>query len=321
MTAATAIRMGFRISNLPGDSPLRQGRFGRCRYAAHHDGIFSVVKLKHSEMVAMPVGQAPSCCCAAESGRFLTDAPRFFVWRPKKSCRRCERIARPMQVRAAVRSSPRRTIRFVPCGFRSLKGCARPERLRGVTLARELGVSPASVTTATGELIEAGLIEEVMAPRDDGAGRGRPAQALGVRAGAHRVAGMKLSDREHTAVVVDFAGNLIADDVIPRRPGAMTVPEMLASIEHLLDRICAKAGMGRSDLSAVGIGVPGFIDGEHGTVLWSSTLTERNVALGPAAQARLGLPVVVEQRREPCCARGTLVRRRAQAGGFRRGHH
>ena len=63
------------------------------------------------------------------------------------------------------------------------------------------------------------LIEEVAAPRDDAAGRGRPAVALGVRAQAHLVAGMKLSDREHTAVIVDFAGNLIADDAIPRRPG------------------------------------------------------------------------------------------------------
>ena len=89
-----------------------------------------------------------------------------------------------------------------------------------VQLAKELGVSPASVTTITSELIEAGLIEEVAAPRGSIAARGRPAVALGVRAEAHRVAGMKLSDREHTAVIVDFAGNLIADDVIPRRPGA-----------------------------------------------------------------------------------------------------
>ena len=33
------------------------------------------------------------------------------------------------------------------------------------------------------------------------------------------VVGIKLSDREHTAVMVDFAGNLMADVVIPRKPG------------------------------------------------------------------------------------------------------
>ena len=51
-----------------------------------------------------------------------------------------------------------------------------------VQLAKDLGVSPASVTTATSELIETGLIEEVASPRDGDSGRGRPAVALGVRA-------------------------------------------------------------------------------------------------------------------------------------------
>jgi predicted NBD/HSP70 family sugar kinase len=163
-----------------------------------------------------------------------------------------------------------------------------------VQLAKELGVSPASVTTITSELIEAGLIEEVAAPRDPELGRGRPAVALGVRGAAHYVVGMKLSDREHTAVVVDFAGTMLADDVIAREPGPTGLAEMLDAIEHLLDRVCAKAGIGRADLSALGVGVPGFVDHAEGMVHWSSTLTERTVPLAAAAQARIGLPVHID---------------------------
>lgn len=164
-----------------------------------------------------------------------------------------------------------------------------------VQLAKELAVSPASVTTITGELLEAGLIEEVAAPRDgETAGRGRPAVALGVRAGAHRIAGMKLSDREHTAVIVDFAGNLIADDVIPRRPGPMTIDEMLAAVETLLDRVCRKGGVARGDLSAIGMGVPGFVDMAEGRVMWSSVLRDRQVPLAEIVTARLGVPVSVD---------------------------
>ncbi|MDZ4094118.1 MAG: ROK family protein [Paracoccaceae bacterium] len=163
-----------------------------------------------------------------------------------------------------------------------------------VQVAKELGVSPASVTTITSELIEAGLIEEVATTREGDQGRGRPAVALGVRAAAHRVAGMKLSDREHTAVIVDFAGNLIADDTIPRRPGAMDLATLLASTETLLDRVCAKAGLARNDLTAIGLGVPGFVDCEGGMVLWSPVLLERGVALAAAASARLGLPVHID---------------------------
>ncbi len=163
-----------------------------------------------------------------------------------------------------------------------------------VQVAKDLGVSPASVTTITSELIGAGLIEEVVSARDLESGRGRPAVALGVRAGAHRVAGMKISDREHTAVIVDFAGNLLADDAIPRLPGPMTLPELLGVIEMLLDRVCAKAGMTRADLSAMGVGVPGFVDTVDGVVLWSSILHDRGVRLAAAASARLGLPVWID---------------------------
>jgi predicted NBD/HSP70 family sugar kinase len=163
-----------------------------------------------------------------------------------------------------------------------------------VTLARELGVSPASVTTICAELIDAGLIEEVAAPRDPDSPRGRPAVALGVRASAHLVAGMKLSDREHTAVVVDFAGNLIADEAVPRHPGPMTLDDLLGAVETLLARVCTKAGITATDLSAIGIGVPGFVDVALGMVHWSSVLHDRAVPLAAAATARLGVPVSID---------------------------
>jgi predicted NBD/HSP70 family sugar kinase len=163
-----------------------------------------------------------------------------------------------------------------------------------VQLAKDLGVSPASVTTISSELIEAGLIEEVAVPRDGEAGRGRPAVSLGVRAGAHLVAGMKLSDREHTAVVVDFAGRLVADHAIPRRPGPMQVDEILDTIETLLEQVCGKASINRGQLSGVGIGLPGFVDCAEGIALWSSILVDRAVPIAAAATARLGVPVFID---------------------------
>lgn len=163
-----------------------------------------------------------------------------------------------------------------------------------VQLAKELGVSPASVTTITSDLIDTGLIVEVAVPRESDLGRGRPAVALGVRAGAHLVAGLKLSDREHTAVVVDFAGNLLADDVVPRQPGSMTVEEILQSVETMLGKVCAKAGVAVGQLAGVGIGVPGFVDYAEGMVLWSSVLDTRAVSLAGLVEARLGVPVVID---------------------------
>lgn len=163
-----------------------------------------------------------------------------------------------------------------------------------VQLAKDLGVSPASVTTVTSDLIAAGLIEEIAASREADPGRGRPAVALGVRADSHFVAGMKLSDRDQTAVIVDFAGNIIAQDSVARQPGQMQTQALLDDVEALLARVCAKAGLPRYRLSAIGIGVPGFVDFAEGVVLWSSVLTERAVNLAAAASARLGLPATID---------------------------
>jgi len=163
-----------------------------------------------------------------------------------------------------------------------------------VQLAKELSISPASVTTLTSELIERGYLEEVQAPREADTGRGRPAVALGVRAAAHYVAGIKLSDRELTAVVVDFAGNLIAGEAIARQPGAMALDDILDATQTLLERVCAKANLARGTLSAVGLGVPGYVDCPTGMVHWSPVLNERHVPLAAATSRRLGLPVHVD---------------------------
>lgn len=163
-----------------------------------------------------------------------------------------------------------------------------------VQVARELSVSPASVTTLTSELIDLGLLQEISSRRDGDPGRGRPAVALGVRASAHLVAGIKLSDREHTAVIVDFAGNLVADAALRRQPGAMELTGLVEATETLLTRACNRAGVDRQALTAIGLGVPGFIDTASGVVHWSPLLAARHLPLAATLSARFGLPVHVD---------------------------
>ena len=164
-----------------------------------------------------------------------------------------------------------------------------------VQIARDLGISPSSVTTLTSELIEAGLLEETPVPREaPDPGRGRPPVALGVAGGAHHVAGLKLSDREHTAVVMDFAGNLVAKVALPQTPGAMSAAAFIDAAERLLDKVLANAGLSRAGLSHIGIGLPGFVSSGEGRVYWSSVLTERGVDLAATAAGRFGLPVTID---------------------------
>ncbi|MEM6823865.1 MAG: ROK family transcriptional regulator [Pseudomonadota bacterium] len=161
-------------------------------------------------------------------------------------------------------------------------------------IAKELGVSPASVTTLTSELIDVGLLHEISIPRSvDDAGRGRPPVALGVRPEAHLVAGVKLSDQVHTAVIADFAGNEIASATLPAtRIGSPS--DVLAGTAQLIDAAARRAGQDLHQLSGVGIGLPGLVDHDTGRVYWSPILNARNVAFADEAARALGVPVRID---------------------------
>ncbi|MEM9250339.1 MAG: ROK family protein [Pseudomonadota bacterium] len=168
-------------------------------------------------------------------------------------------------------------------------------RVPRVQIAKTLGISPATVTTLTSELLDAQLLEEGTEPRGaSDPGRGRPPVALRVRGAAHYVAGLKLSNREHTATILTFAGDVIAEATAPGNGQAGDLESVLQTIQALLVQVCETAALTPSDLSAVGIGLPGFVSHADGRIYWSSILLERNIDLAGAVSARLGVPVSID---------------------------
>ncbi|WP_226779299.1 ROK family protein [Oceaniglobus trochenteri] len=164
-----------------------------------------------------------------------------------------------------------------------------------VELARHLGVSPASVTSVTTDLIAAGFLHEIAAtPRDGETGRGRPPVALAVRPGAGHVVGVKFSTVGNSAVIHDFAGNPLAE--ISQGVGALVQsPEAICrQAAQLIDMALEKSGLERSDICAVGVGLPGYIDSDLGIVLWSPLTSDTNVPLCAMIRDHLGIPVVIE---------------------------
>ena len=83
-------------------------------------------------------------------------------------------------------------------------------RIARSTIARTLDVSPGSVTALTADLITDGFLREVDEGLEREASRGRPPVALELVPEALHVVGVKLSDENHTAVLTDFGGNVIA---------------------------------------------------------------------------------------------------------------
>ena len=65
-------------------------------------------------------------------------------------------------------------------------------------------------------------------------------------------------------------------------------------IESVLDSTLSKAGLDRASLAAVGVGVPGRVDPEAGSVTLAVNLGWHDLPLGPLLADRLGLPVRIE---------------------------
>jgi len=119
-------------------------------------------------------------------------------------------VARPERVSAG--NDPRETSRNqVVSVIRSAGQIAR------IDIAQETGVSPATVTAITAELIRAGLVEEV-APEvaQVAAGRGRPRVSLRVHGAAHILAGIKFSSATISTILIDFDGTTLSEHVAQR---------------------------------------------------------------------------------------------------------
>lgn len=65
-------------------------------------------------------------------------------------------------------------------------------------------------------------------------------------------------------------------------------------IESVLEDTLAAAGLGRADLTAVGVGVPGRVDPDAGSVTLAVNLGWHDLPLGPLLADRFGLPVRIE---------------------------
>ncbi|NCO85987.1 MAG: ROK family protein [Rhodobacterales bacterium] len=176
--------------------------------------------------------------------------------------------------------------------FEHVRAAGRAAR---ADVARALGISAGSVTVLTSDLIGVGLLREVESPpRDSTSSRGRPPVALEVVPEGRRVIGIKLSDERHSAVLTDFAGNMLRDATLPTAPFRKTLDQILDEIAELMAALLAGSGFSLSDIAAVGIGLSGLVEHVAGVVPWSPQLSGRDLPLKSAFEARFAVPVHVD---------------------------
>jgi glucokinase len=114
-----------------------------------------------------------------------------------------------------------------------------------------------------------------------------------VQADGRPVVGIDLGGTKILAGVVSADNRILGKAKVstPAQDGAKAI---LDAILECVEVALAEARVSRSDIAAAGVGSPGPIDVETGTILFSANLNVRDFALGPELSQALGTPVLVQ---------------------------
>ncbi len=153
------------------------------------------------------------------------------------------------------------------------------------TIARELEMSPATVSQVTRRLIEQRVIEPLEYEPSDG---GRPGQLLGLVSTAGRAVGVKLAPDHLVFVDVRLDGRVERT----HSEGFDAVsPEAVARLISTL-RAFLRGGSGR--LLGIGIGVPGVVERPDVGEVDAEVLGWSHMPIGRYLRDATGVPVLVE---------------------------
>lgn len=186
-----------------------------------------------------------------------------------------------------------------------------------VEMGRHTGLSPASITTISSQLIADGILGEASAAQHAADGpqrRGRPTTQIDFNPKCANVVAVKVSIDGLEMALADARGAVLARrtsrtatfDADPAAFGKVVADEITA--------LLTKARVPTRRVARVGIAVQGVADSQAGTVVWSPAFRGRNISVAAAVEERLGIPCRVANDAN-MIAEGLIGSDRARYGG------
>lgn len=160
-------------------------------------------------------------------------------------------------------------------------------------IAKRTGLSPTTVSVFIDALVQEKLVHEIgyLSPATGGAGR-RPI-LLDIRPDGRYVVAVDLGVSNTSVVLYDLSYRVRARRTAPtpHDRGADGAMELIFSF---IDAVLEEAGVARDRVAGVGLGVPGLVDSARGISRFSHNLGWRDVPFKALLEARLGVPVFLE---------------------------
>ena len=156
-------------------------------------------------------------------------------------------------------------------------------------VAHRTGLSAATVTGITAELITEGLVFE-KAPGDSRGGRRPILLALNPRGGY--VVGLKLTESQVIGALTDLEATVIAKRADPL--SGRSPEQAVETLTGVVSALVGEGGIRKKQLLGVGVGLAGIVDAEQGLVRRSPYFGWRDVPLRDVLQARVRVPVYID---------------------------
>ncbi len=131
-------------------------------------------------------------------------------------------------------------------------------------IAAQLGLTPATITNITGELIAAGFIEEIESDSAASHGIGRKPVLIDIRRDCFTVLGLTLGRDSTRFAICDMRGNVLAQGIYEVMNDEYSV--MLHQLQGILSLIEKQHGDLWKSLLGIGIAIPGVVNAHMGQV-------------------------------------------------------
>lgn len=156
-------------------------------------------------------------------------------------------------------------------------------------IAEDLDVSLPTVMRAVEELMDENLVKSHGKSEST---RGRPRPLIEFNPSAYAIIGLDLGSSQMIGAVTNLAGEIQHKITVP---SAADDPQgNLDQVYRLIDQLLSVPLPEGQSLRGIGIGVPGVVALNEGTVIWAPSLGWRDLALRDRLQERLGVAAFLE---------------------------
>lgn len=159
-------------------------------------------------------------------------------------------------------------------------------------LARQSGLSPATISSITADLIDSGFVHE-MGQGESSGGRRPVLLRLNQRAGF--VVGVKLMEDAITSALTDLDAQVLHHRLTRfDLREAPTVERVLALIIEAIEKTIDESGTEQERVLGIGVGMAGTVDGRAGVARYSPFFHWQDVQIAQPISSHFDLPVYVE---------------------------